>query len=618
MNKFDLTQTIKSAQAGDNSAHEILYREYVKSVYYLTLKLLKNKEDAEDVTQEVFIYVHQKIGDLKTPEAFTTWLGRITTNKATDFLRKRRNFTVLDTEDIEQSEFFEESDPLLIPDKYVDNAETARMIIEIIDNLPLPQRLCVYYYYYEHLTIAQIAENLETNENTVKTRLSMAREKIRKELERLNDEDGIKLYGVVPLMLTPLLKADLQSFEVPQTLLNAMYGKITSTVVTSAAAVTIKSKLALAALGFLITGAVAVGVVVALNSDNSGSQPASRGDHYYETTEEYINEQSYAEIHADNNVRLSSRTTEIINPNGGDSNKMAFPVNVSNSQYNQNFVITVSDDMFDFTEFTPNWRALLRNNTISISDYEYNFIRAGGHVLPHFTIEFEDSNFLPGKRKIFAYVGADNLPLTPLIEDGNWFMRYLEINGYSLYYKPGDMLDGEHYFQFYIGDDFGTMSETEIFAAARNMFGIYKTGENYLSGTDENGNTVDLSKYTFVNDAVANLIDSYSGIAIPVAKEITSVTLLNQVNVKMPYPSSPENNERFLVYTIEFKDNFSQEVIDTFNHNGINIEVRQNTLGNMFCFARPGDDEYVGVTVNIPSSSGEPSLYKEYFLRDFG
>ncbi|MDR2571694.1 MAG: sigma-70 family RNA polymerase sigma factor [Oscillospiraceae bacterium] len=290
MDKAKLTEIIKSAQAGDDSSLETLYREYSKSVYYLSLKLLKNKEDAEDITQEVFIYVYQKIGELQTSEAFTVWLNRITTNKATDFLRKKRILVDIDEEGLSESEFFEESDPLLIPEKYVDNAETAQMIVEIIDTLPLPQRLCIYYYYYEQLTVAQIAENLATNENTVKTRLSVARAKIRKELERLNNEDGLKLYGI-PLLLTPILKMPLQKFEMPHGLTDGMLGRITAEAAVNTAALSAgtaatvkgaiimgaKAKIAMALGGLILVGGITT--VVLLSTSGEDDSPALVDSH---------------------------------------------------------------------------------------------------------------------------------------------------------------------------------------------------------------------------------------------------------------------------------------------------------------------------------------------------
>ena len=215
MDKSKLAETIRAAQRGDDEAFERLYLEYAKRVYYLALKITKNREDAEDITQDVFISVVQKIGDLKEPEAFGAWLNRITVNKCTSTFKNKLNVADADVSDFDETLFMEESDPLLIPEKSLDNAETARMIVEIIDALPDPQRLCVYYYYYEQMTIAQIAEILETNENTVKKRLYLARDKIRRELERLNDEEGTRLYSFVPLMLTPILKISLREFEMP-------------------------------------------------------------------------------------------------------------------------------------------------------------------------------------------------------------------------------------------------------------------------------------------------------------------------------------------------------------------------------------------------------------------
>jgi len=148
------------------------------------------------------------------------------------------------------------------------------MIIEIIDNLPLPQRLCIYYYYYEHLTVAQIAENLGANESTVRTRLAVAREKIRKELEQLNEEEGIKLYSAVPLMLTPILNQGLQEFDMPQELLNSMLDNISASAITGVSvagtgattsiAITvmgIKTKIAIIAASVIVAIGITTGVL---------------------------------------------------------------------------------------------------------------------------------------------------------------------------------------------------------------------------------------------------------------------------------------------------------------------------------------------------------------------
>lgn len=236
MDNIKLTETVKAAQAGDKSALTRLYLEYAKTVYFLALKLMKNKEAAEDITQEVFIYVYQKITQLREPEAFRAWLSRITASKCTNALTRNREPLSTDIEEVAETDFLEEADPLLVPERALDNAETARMIVDIIDALPTPQRVCMYYYYYEHLTVMQIAEVLNANESTVKSRLALARDKIRKELERLNKEEGIKLYGVAPLMLAPILDMALREFKMPSDVLTEILDNVTARAGANAAA----------------------------------------------------------------------------------------------------------------------------------------------------------------------------------------------------------------------------------------------------------------------------------------------------------------------------------------------------------------------------------------------
>ncbi|MCL2634363.1 MAG: sigma-70 family RNA polymerase sigma factor [Oscillospiraceae bacterium] len=328
-----LISTVTSAQNGNEKDMEALYLEFSKPVYYLALKLLKHKEDAEDLTQEVFIYAFQKITELREPNAFPAWLNRITASRCTNFLTRKKQPVFNDLSDISDTDlqlidFIEETDPLLIPEKSLDNAETARMIVEIIDNLPLPQRVCVYYYYYENLTIAQIAENLNTNDNTVKTRLSLAREKIRKELKQLEEKEGIKLYSV-PLMLTPILKMSLQHFEMPAGLTQELWSSIavkanataaaSSTTLSAAKGAIIMStkvKILLAAAGLAVVGGVTAAIIIIANpsdttqtgsntpratTEGAYSEPASTNNEYHtqQNPKPPVNEEPLNMVEAD-------------------------------------------------------------------------------------------------------------------------------------------------------------------------------------------------------------------------------------------------------------------------------------------------------------------------------
>lgn len=213
MEKHLLIELVQKAQNGDANAQQTLYTNSFPRVYYLALKLLRSPADAEDITQEVFISVFQNLATLRDPATFPSWLSRITANHCTSYLRKKRELLEKKPEDIAQAAGTE-PDSIMLPQPALDDTETRRMILEIVDQLPTAQRLCVYYYYFEQMTVAQVAENLECSEGTVKSRLSAAREKIRTELERKNKEEGIKLYGV-PLALASILQQSLQEFQPP-------------------------------------------------------------------------------------------------------------------------------------------------------------------------------------------------------------------------------------------------------------------------------------------------------------------------------------------------------------------------------------------------------------------
>ena len=261
---MDFTEVINSIQNGGSDGFEQLYNEYAKSTYFIALKIVGCKESAEEITQDVFLTVYNKISELKDPQAFPLWIKRITTNKCTDFLRKNNPFTS-DIEEIAESEFIEETDPKLIPEKTLDNLATAQIIIEIIDKLPLPQRVCVYYYYYEHLTVKEIAEQLTVKETTVKNRLALARDKIRKELEQLEDDEGLKLYTAFPFILIPLLRRAAENTEVPQSLAAKILEGTVSTVTASTAGTATATEAATAG-SVAITEAATAGTTATVSS----------------------------------------------------------------------------------------------------------------------------------------------------------------------------------------------------------------------------------------------------------------------------------------------------------------------------------------------------------------
>jgi len=226
-----LTNAVKEVQGGKKEAFALLYEEFKQPAYFRAVNIVGEIAEAEDIVQEAFITAFQRIGDLRNPETFPSWLNKITVSKCADYLRKQQRLAAAAEElgDTITGEFEQETDESLIPDTAAANAETARIIYEIIQQLPLPQRACIYFFYYERLTISEITEELSVNENTVKSRLALAREKIRAELERREDEEGLKLYNTIPLLLIPIMKIAAKNTALPPILAGTTATTIIST-----------------------------------------------------------------------------------------------------------------------------------------------------------------------------------------------------------------------------------------------------------------------------------------------------------------------------------------------------------------------------------------------------
>ncbi|MCL2020097.1 MAG: sigma-70 family RNA polymerase sigma factor [Oscillospiraceae bacterium] len=279
MDNKNLTQIVEAARKGDSEAFEALYNHHAQAVYFLALKLMKSKTDAEDITQEAFLAAFRNIGDLKEPEAFSAWLNRITVNLCTDTLKKANLLTTVTLEEVAETEFIEENDRKLLPESRLDDEETVRIIIETIDNLPLPQKICVYYYYYEGMSVREIAAQLAIQETTVRNRLALARDKIRKALEALEKDEGLKLWVAFPFLLVPVLKLAMKNTQAPQTLLSNIVGSlsITASAATAAeaatagtAAVTEAATVGTAA----VTEAATVGTAVVTETATAGTATA--------------------------------------------------------------------------------------------------------------------------------------------------------------------------------------------------------------------------------------------------------------------------------------------------------------------------------------------------------
>jgi len=195
-----LLTLIEKSRAGDRRAQETLVREAQDRVYYHCKKMLKNEDDALDATQDVLIAMLTGLDKLREPAAFWGWLNGITANRCKHLLTQGIKEWQIpeDEEGNSLLDSMETLDDQVVPDKAVDNAETQRLMTEIIDSLPPEQRMSVLLYYYDEMSVREIAAAMEVSEGTVKSRLNYARKSIKEGVDKLAKK-GTKLYGVSPL-----------------------------------------------------------------------------------------------------------------------------------------------------------------------------------------------------------------------------------------------------------------------------------------------------------------------------------------------------------------------------------------------------------------------------------
>lgn len=179
----DDRQLVALAQQGDPEAFAQLVRRHQKMVYNLALGKTGSHHDAEEVTQTAFLNAWQGIRSFQGKAAFSSWLYRLTANAAIDLLRRRRAPALsLDDPDLPP---LADRDPG--PEEVSLTAERRRLLWQAIDRLPEAQRAPLVLREMEGLSYREIAQALDLEEGTVKSRLARARLLLR----RLLVENGL-------------------------------------------------------------------------------------------------------------------------------------------------------------------------------------------------------------------------------------------------------------------------------------------------------------------------------------------------------------------------------------------------------------------------------------------
>lgn len=171
---------VDQAIGGDQKAYAELMKRYKKPLYHTVLKMVRNVDDAEDLTIESFAKAFRNLDKFKKDFSFSTWLFRIATNNCIDFLRKKKLETMRLAGSLRDSNGDEVAmdikDTNLNPQEEAIKDQKNEIIRLIIHKLPPKYQTLVNLRYFQELSYEEIAEELQAPLGTVKAQLHRARE----------------------------------------------------------------------------------------------------------------------------------------------------------------------------------------------------------------------------------------------------------------------------------------------------------------------------------------------------------------------------------------------------------------------------------------------------------
>jgi len=178
---------IHRLKEGDQNAYQKLVSQFSDRVYNTVFSLLRNQEDAEDITQEVFTEVFQSIHRFREQSKLSTWIYRITVTKSLELLRSRRrekrSGIILSLFGKEHQINVSSNEPFYHPGVSLENKEMAAVLFNAIQRLPLHQRTAFILNKLENLSYAELAEIMGVSMSSVESLLFRAKKNLKKLLE---------------------------------------------------------------------------------------------------------------------------------------------------------------------------------------------------------------------------------------------------------------------------------------------------------------------------------------------------------------------------------------------------------------------------------------------------
>jgi len=181
-------ELILKAQNGDNVAFEQLVMKYDRHVLNIAYSYRNNRDDADDIYQEVFLRVHKGLKNFQARSKFSTWLYRITVNVCIEFKRKENvrrheSLSKAGNDDENKNSYETTIDSGLRTDKNILDTEMNNLIKREVDKLPQQLRMAFTLKYYQGHKIKEISSMMNCTEGTIKSYLFTSSRKLRENLK---------------------------------------------------------------------------------------------------------------------------------------------------------------------------------------------------------------------------------------------------------------------------------------------------------------------------------------------------------------------------------------------------------------------------------------------------
>lgn len=191
---------VQKLMDGKYDSYEQVYELSKKYIYKIINDIVQNHHTTEDMMQETYIQIYNKIGTLRDARSFYVWAGRIASNLTLRHLQKYRKEYIQSASGEDDEDFMfdklENDHEAFIPETVLENQEQQRIIAGIIDELSPEQKLTVQYYYFEEMSVNDIAETMECSTGTVKSRLNYARKSLKDAVSKFEKSNDVKLYSI--------------------------------------------------------------------------------------------------------------------------------------------------------------------------------------------------------------------------------------------------------------------------------------------------------------------------------------------------------------------------------------------------------------------------------------